>query len=172
MVVDEIDQLVGEILVEIVDDAAALIRLSVHIDDQVGTHRRPEHHPTTFGWMRIAGLPVIGDYDRLVPLKPKPDDPGERRVDEAQPDPLAGLHGKRSGNAPVDRDGIADTARHARFHAIAEAGCDPALIVEPPILDEPQNVAIDGYRLALLDDQCAGKPTPKLLQRVGVRVIL
>ena len=44
-------------------------------------------------------------------------------------------------------------------------------VVEPPILDEPEKVAIDGDRLAFLDDQCAGKPAPKLLQRVGVRVI-
>src|ERR1700730_485313 len=63
------------------------------------------------------------------------------------------------------------TARHARFHPVAEAGCNPSIVVEPPVLDHPQQVAIDPERLAFLDNQCTGKPTSKLLQRVGVWVI-
>ena len=91
--VGEIDELVGEILVEIVDDAVALTRLSIHVDDEIGPHGRPEDQPTTFGHIRFAGLAVMSDDHGPVPLEPQADDPGERRVDNPKPHPFPGLHG-------------------------------------------------------------------------------
>ena len=126
-VVGQVDELVGKVAVEIVDDRVAAAPRARHVDDEVGAHRRPEHQPIAVERMRVAGLSVIGDHDRLVPLEPKPDDPGERRVDDAQPDPLPGLHGYAVGNPAIDRDGVADAARHAGFHAVAEAGGDPSV---------------------------------------------
>src|SRR5258707_1120726 len=121
--------------------------------------------------LSVARLAVIGYDDRLMALETKPDDPGERRIDDTESDPLASLDGYVAGNPPIDRDGVADPARHPRFHAIAEAGGDPSVIVEPPILNDPQEVAIDRDQLTFLDDQSAGQTASKLLQRVGVRVI-
>src|SRR5207248_3509772 len=68
-------------------------------------------------------------------------------------------------------DGVTDATRHAGFHAVAEAARDPALVVEPPVLDDPQQVSTNRNRLRFLDNQRAGQTAPKLLQRVGVRVI-
>ena len=106
-----------------------------------------------------------------MPLETKCHDPGERRVDNPEPHPFRGLHGYVVGNSSIDRDGVADTARHPRFHPVAEAACNPSIAVESPIFDKPQQVAIDGDRLTLLDDQSASKAAPNLLQRVGMWVI-
>ena len=59
---------VGEIPVEIVDDAVGLIRLSNHVDDEIGAHGRPEHQPTAFGHIRFARLAVMGDHHGPVPF--------------------------------------------------------------------------------------------------------
>ena len=111
------------------------------------------------------------DDDRLVALKTRPDDPRQRRVDEPEPHPLARLYGYVFCHSSVERHRVADAARHAGFHAVAETARDPASVVEPPILDQPQQVSIDGDRLGFLDDQRTGQTAPKLLQRVDVRVI-
>src|SRR5204862_1443728 len=140
-------------------------------EHHIGTHRRAEHYATIFGLIWIAGLTVMRHDDRLMSLEPQPDDAGQRSIDEAQPHPLAGFHRNSAPNAPVDRDGVADAARHPRFHAIAEPACNASLIVEPPILNEPYEVSINGDRLGFLDDQRPGQTAPKLLQRVGMRVI-
>src|SRR6266436_3244865 len=110
--------------------------------------------------MWVAGLPVVGQNVRPMSLEPRPNDPGERRVDNPKPHPFPGLHGYEVGNSSIYRDGVADTARHARFHAITDAGSDPSVVIEPPVLDHPRQVAIDRDRLAFLDNQCAGKPGP------------
>ena len=123
-VVGEVDELVGEIAVEIVDHAVGLTRLSIHVDDEVGTHCWPEDYPTTFGRKRLTRLAVIGDDDRLVALEPKPHDPREGCIDEAQPNPLLGLHGHRLGNSTIDRYGIAYATRHSRFHAVSKTRSD------------------------------------------------
>ena len=171
-VIGQIGEFVGEVLVVIVDDPVALAGLPGHVDDQISPHRRPEHHPTTLGRMRFARLAVMGNYDRVMALELQPNYPGECRIDQSQAHPLAGLHRHGIGNAPVDRDRVADAARHAGFHGIAETAGDSALVVEPPILDEPQQITVDARdRLEFLDDQCAGQTASKLLQRVRVRVI-
>ena len=150
--VGEIDELIGKVLVEIVDDPMGLAGLPGHVDDQIGTHRGSEQQSPIFERMRVAGLAVIGHDNRLVALEPKRGDPGERRVDDAKPHPLAGPDGYAAGNPAVDRHGVANTARDARFHAVAEPARDPSAIVEPPILEEPQQVSINRDLLGFLDD--------------------
>ena len=167
----EVGQLIGAIRIEIVDDAVALSRLSRHIDDEVGAHCRPEHHPTAFRRMRIARLAVIGDHHRIVGLETKRNDPGECCIDDSDPDPLPALHRYTVGNPAIQSNGIADPAGHPGFHAVAKTRSDPAFLVETPILDEPQEIAVDSDPLTFFDDQCAGKSTPKLLQRIGVWVV-
>ena len=131
-------------MVEIVADSVGLTRLSIQVDDEIGPHGRPEHQTTAFEHIRFAGLAVMRDDHGPVPLEPKAEDPGERRVDNPKPYPFPGLHRYAVGNSSIDRDGVADATGHPRFHAVAEAGRDPALIVEPPVLDKPQQIAIDG----------------------------
>src|SRR5262249_51572473 len=135
--IGKIDELVGEILVEIVDDAVGLIRLSNHVDDEIGAHGRPEHQPTVFGHKRFAGLAVKSDDHGSVFLEPKTNNPGERRVNNPKPHPFPGLNGYAAGNSTVDRDRVADAAGHSRLHGIAETGNDVSAVVKPPILDEP-----------------------------------
>jgi hypothetical protein len=163
----EIDELVREIPVEIVDDAVGLSRLSIHVDNEIGAHGRPKHQPTVFGHIRFAWLTVVSDDHGSVAFEAKPNDPGERRVDNPKPHPFPGLHAYAVGNSSIDRDCIADTTGHSGFHAIAETSSDASVVVQPPILDEPQEVTIDGNRFALIDDERARQPAPKLLQRVG-----
>jgi hypothetical protein len=96
-------------------------------------------------------------------LEPKAHDPGERGVDNSKPHPFPGLHRYAVGNSTIDRYGIADTTGHSGFHAIAETSSNVSAVVQPPILDEPQEIAIDGNRFAFLYDQCTRQPAPKLL---------
>src|SRR5215471_8487129 len=121
--------------------------------------------------MRLARLAVMGDDYGPVSLEPKANNPGERRVDDPKPHPFPALHGYAAGNLAVDRDRVADAPRHTRFHAISEAGCDASVVVESPILDKPQEIAVNGNRFGFFYNQCARQSAPKLLERVGVRVI-
>src|SRR6516225_12188832 len=118
--VGEIGELVGEVLVIVVDDPVALAGRPGHVYNEVGPHRRPEHHPTPCGRVRLTWLAVIGDDRRVVAIKPQPDDPGERGIDNPKSHSLPGLYRHGIADAPVDGDRVADAARHAGFHGIAE----------------------------------------------------
>src|SRR6516225_3689049 len=113
----------------------------------------------------------MSDDHRPVPLEPKANDPGERRVDNPKPHPFPGLHSYTVRNPAIDRDGIADAAGHPRFHTVAETGSDASTVVQPPILDEPQEIAVNSNRFAFLYNECPRQPAPQLLQRVGVGVV-
>src|SRR6516164_8041920 len=126
-VVGQIGELVGEIFVVVVDDPVALAGRPGHVYDEVGPHRRPEHHPPPLGRVRLTWLAVIGDDRRVVAVEPQPDDPGERGIDNPKSHSLPGFDRDGTWNAPVDRDRVADAARHAGFHGIAETAGDPSL---------------------------------------------
>ena len=171
-IVGEVEQLVGEIAVEIVRHRITAPRGARHIDNEIGPHRRPKQQPAAFQRMRIAGLAVIGDDNRIVSLEAKRDDAGECCIRDAEPYPFPRLYRNLVGNPAIHRDGIADASRHPRFHAIAETSCDLSIIVEAPIRDEPGQIAVGNRdRVAFLDDQRARQPAPELLQTIGVRVI-
>jgi hypothetical protein len=93
--VREFDKPISQIAGEIVRNGVSSPWLTFHIEDEVGSHRRPEYQPTALGYVRVAGLAVIGDDDRAMSGEVEPGDPGQRRVDQPQPHPLAGLHGYR-----------------------------------------------------------------------------
>src|SRR6516225_6325336 len=148
------------------------LRFDGHNPAVVAYDGQPCEAHSPLGRVRLTWLAVIGDDRRVVAIKPQPDDPGERGIDNPKSYSLPDFDQDGTWNAPVDRDGVADTPRHPGFHAAAEAARDPSLIVETPILDEPQQITVDARnRLEFLDDQCAGQTASKLLQRVGVRVI-
>ncbi len=98
-------------------------------------------------------------------------DSRQRAVDDAQADPLASPHRLVCRHGAVDRHRVADAARHRRIHRIAEAGGNLCIRREPPVGQQPQNVAIDWDGFRLLDNQCAAHSPPELLQAVGVRVV-
>src|SRR5215471_7564789 len=81
-VVSEINELVGEVVVEVVGNSVGLARCSGHIEDEIGPHRRAEHDATSLGRMRVTGLAVMGDDDRLVSLEPQSNDARERGIDD------------------------------------------------------------------------------------------
>jgi hypothetical protein len=97
-----------------------------------------------------------------MPVEPKRDDPGEGGIHDAKTNAFPGFYRRTFRNPAIERDGVADAARHAGFHMVAETGRDPPVFLQTPILNNPSDVAIDRYRFALIDDQRAGKPASEL----------
>jgi hypothetical protein len=109
--------------------------------------------------MRIAELAVVDHDHRLMPLEPN----ATIRVSAALAIRSRTAYRAlrlRCQDTAIDCDGVPDTTGHTGSHPIAEAWSDPSGVVQPPILEQ---IAIDGDRLAFLDDQRAGKAAPELL---------
>src|SRR5258708_38935529 len=104
-------------------------------------------------------------------FKLEPEDARRRGVDESQADSLAAAHGETIGHAAVDRDGVADPARHAHFHRIVETAGDRRVLLESPVAQYPDDVSIDLQRIGLFDAKVAHQTAPDLLAAVVVRVI-
>src|SRR3546814_9730914 len=64
----------------------------------------------------------------------------------SQAQALACAHGEGLGQAAVDRDRIADAARHARVHHVAEIAADRGVRPPPPVIEDPGDVAVDRDR--------------------------
>ncbi len=161
---------IGETVVEVIDHLVALAGLASHFDQQVDAHRRTEQQ-TVGRLVRFAGLPVERHDHRRVTREAKAHDASERGIDQAKAEALARADRLLLGDGAVDGHDIAEPAGHRRFHGVAEAAGDLPMRPQPPIGQDPEEVAIHRRRIRLLDDQSAGEPTSLLLQAVGVRVI-
>src|SRR5438477_580326 len=113
--IDNIDQLVGEVSIEIVGYRIAVSRLAGHIDYHIGAHRRAKRQPSLFGRMRIGRLAVIGQNDRLMAFEAKGDNPGQGGIDNPKPPALASFRRYMIESAAIDCDRVADAAGHAGF---------------------------------------------------------
>src|SRR5260370_6883948 len=99
-------------------------------------------------------------------FKLEPEDARRRGVDESQADSLAAAHGETIGHATVDRDGVADPARHAHFHRIVETAGDRRVLLESPVAHYPDEVSSALPRTGLFDDKAAHPTAPALLTAV------
>ena len=59
----------------------------------------------------------------------------------------------------------------ARIHEVAEILHDAGLAVEPPVAEHPQHIAIDRWRLGLLDDERRVQAAADLARAAEMRVI-
>ena len=118
--------------------------------------------------MRIAGLAVERDDDRPVAFEGQGHDARRGRVDDPETDSLAGAYRHAWEGGAVDAHYVADAARHGRFHAIAEVRRDLQRLVEAPILDQPEQFAVDLRGVGLLDDERARQAAPHLFEAVVV----
>src|SRR3546814_10388276 len=73
--------------------------------------------------------------------------------------------------AAVDGNQTADPAGHTGFHGIPEAACYLSPVVKAPIRQDPEDIAINGWRTILLHYQRACESPSLLLQGVGMWVI-
>jgi hypothetical protein len=81
---------------------------------------------------------------------------------------LAGFHRLIARSGAVQRDDVADVARHRRLHAVAEARRKRAVRRQTPVRQHPHRVAIDSDGRRFLDDQRAGQAAAELLNAAGV----
>jgi hypothetical protein len=118
--------------------------------------------------MSLAGGSLLS---RALSLEAQGHDAGDRRIQEPQPDPLAGSHTHRVGHLAVDRDGVADPTIHRFFHRVVEAGRDLSVVHQPPVLYGPVQLAIDRGRVGFLNDQRTRQAAPDLHEAVVVRMV-
>ncbi len=121
--------------------------------------------------MRRDRLPVEGDDERAMVLEFEPEDACRCSVDQTQPNPLAGPNPEPIGYAAIDRDRVADSARHADFHRVVEATRDGGVVLQAKVAEHPDDIAIDRQGLGLIDDQRAHQAPPDLLGAVRMRVV-
>jgi hypothetical protein len=116
--------------------------------------------------MRLDRLPVEGHDERVMALELEPEDSRRRGIDEPQANTFAGSDREMIGNTAIDRDRVADPARHAHFHAIAKAARDRSVVIQAKVAKDPDDIPIDRRGLGLLGDQCAHQAPPDLLGAV------
>jgi hypothetical protein len=121
--------------------------------------------------MRLDRLPVDGDDDGRVFFEVQCEDARVGGIDQAKSDTFAGAHAKGLGYPAVDRDGIADAACVREVVEISKVGMNGRVLLQAPIVQHPNDLAIDARRLRLLDDQCAIESAADLPGAVRVRVI-
>src|SRR3546814_17126677 len=73
--------------------------------------------------------------------------------------------------AAVDGNQTADPAGHTGFHGIPEAACYLSPVVKAPIRQDPEDIAINGWRTILLHYPRACESPSLLLQGVGLWVV-
>ena len=121
--------------------------------------------------MRRNRLAVIRNDRGGQVLEPQAEDTGIRGVDQPQPQALAGPHGDRPGRAAVDRDGVAHAAFVADVMPVAEVVADRAVVLQPPVVEDPKQIAVDFRRRRLFHDQRAIEAAGELHVRAQMRVI-
>src|SRR5205085_6954807 len=106
-----------------------------------------------------------------VTRESSPADARVRLSESAQEHALAGAYPLPFRQPAIDGDRVADAPGHPRLHAVAEAGDELGAIIEPPILDDPEELAVDHWRLGLFDNEGARQAATHLHQAIGMRVI-
>ena len=92
--------------------------------------------------MRLDRLPIEGHDERVMALELEPEDPCRRGIDEPQANTFAGPDRETIGNAAIDRDRVADPARHAHFHAVAKAARDRSVVIQAKVAEDPDDITI------------------------------
>ena len=169
--VGEIDQTVFQIPVEDIGDGHALSGLAGHVDHQIDTHGRADHHGVTVWCMRCHGLTVQSDHDRRKPPEIQPEYPGIGCVDQPQADAFSGSHGDAVRYLAVDGHGIADTPAVRGVVPTSEICRNLSVAGHPPVIEHPGQIAIYADRVCFLDDQRPVKPASDLFGTALVRVI-
>lgn len=171
MIVSEMGQRVGEIVVKLVDDGVAPPRVALHVDDDIEPHAGAKRQTSALGLVRLARLSVDCHDRRLVPLEAQRHHARQRAIDEPQAQPLAGFHRLVADRAAVERHDIANMARHRIVQGVAETPAELAVGIQTPVREHPDEVAIDRDGFPFLDDERAGEATSELLKAIGVRVV-
>src|SRR3546814_13633405 len=60
---------------------------------------------------------------------------------------------------------------HAGVHHVAEAAADRRVLLQAPVVEHPGDVAVDGDRLGLIDDEGTVQTTADLFEASLVRVV-
>ena len=111
-----------------------------------------------------VGWPSIGDHIGFQPVEAQAHDAGIAGIGEAKPDAaFPGGASIRWGTAlPLTVSQL--PSRPAGPSPPALEGRERAVVVQPPIVDQERDVAVDRRRVRLLDDQEAGEAA---LRRLG-----
>ena len=114
--------------------------------------------------MRRHRLSVDCDDHRFVLSEIDAENAGVRGINEAEPNAFALVDREGLRHAPVDGYSVADTAIVTHVVRVAEIVADLAVGGQPPIVQNPCNVAINPDRRRFLDNQRPIKPTSHLFK--------
>ena len=114
--------------------------------------------------MRLDGLAVERDDHWIEFTEIEPEDAGIGSVHEPQPDPLIRPRNQWCRRLSVDSDRVADPACHHRVVPTAEPSTYLPLVIEPPVVEHPDEVAIDLRRICLFDNERSVEAATDLLE--------
>ena len=142
------------------------------IDENVHAVAGAERDPAVARQERLGRLAVDGHHPCRMPLEAQAQDARIGGIDEPQAQPLVGLDRDIERRRTVDGQMRPDAAVMGGVVQRTEARLvELSLARQPPIVEHQHDIAVDGDRGRLLDDQHAVKPALELLRRVEMGVV-
>ena len=141
------------------------------VDDEVRAHARAQQQLAFPGHGCGGGHAVARNQPGRQAFEAERKDARIGRVDQAQADALAALQGLHQAHLPVHRELLAQAAGVRHVVEVVEVLCNAAIGIEPPVIEQPDQVQVHRRRRVVLHDQRTGQAAVHLLGRAQVRVV-
>lgn len=139
-----------------------------HIEHQIEPRARAGGQGHAGGFEGLAGLAINPHDQRAHPLEPQAHEPLRAGVENPQPDPRARRRRHDLGRGlRIDGEQRPDPPLASHIGGFGEGGRDAPALVQPPVVDDGQELVIRRWIIRPIHDQEPIDPAALLFRRMG-----